>query len=49
MGPQMKKARRSKFKFKALLIVFFDIKDYYGELGSQTVNQYYHRKFCYEK
>jgi len=43
----MKKARMSKSKFKAMLIVFFDIKGIiFVEWvpSGQTVNQYYYKE-----
>ncbi|KAL4092164.1 hypothetical protein QTP88_026717 [Uroleucon formosanum] len=46
-SPRMKKARMSKSKFKAMLIVFFDIKGIifveWVPCG-QTVNQYYYKE-----
>ncbi|XP_029341252.1 uncharacterized protein LOC115033209 [Acyrthosiphon pisum] len=46
-SPRMKKARMSKSKFKAMLIVFFDIKGIiFVEWvpSGQTVNQYYYKE-----
>lgn len=46
-SPRIKKARMSKSKFKAMLIIFFDIK---GIIfiewvpSGQTVNQYYYKE-----
>jgi PhoPQ-activated pathogenicity-related protein len=45
-SPKMKKARQSKSKFKAMLIVFFDIKGVIFEHWAPecaTVNQHYYK------
>jgi len=46
-SPRMKKARMSESKFKAMLMVFFDIKGLiFVEWvpSGQTVNQYYYKE-----